>query len=201
MGDEACAEIASLKAELKRMKTENDRAVIGNSHIIGKRRPTKKRGIDHIDPENEQERSICEEKKDNKPDKIEHNEAAPHQSNNGIQIMKEIMRAELEEFAYQNKERKRRSNNVIIHGLIERKEIGDKTQIEKIFKAVNVEPNPKSFTRLGFDSESSNTRPITMVMRSKRHKTLFMKNFHKLKTVKASQQLVRNDEQYFSHHL
>ena len=146
------------------------------SHVIGKRRPKKKR---RIDPNNVHEASEYEEKEN--PDKTKLTEAAYHQGNTNKQTMKEMIREELEEFAYQNKERKRRSNNVIIHGLIEREEIDDETQIKKIFKAVNVEPNPKSFKRLGFDSRSSNMRPIKMVMRSERHKTSFMKNLNKLK--------------------
>ena len=67
-------------------------------------------------------------------------------THHGLQDMKEMIRSELKEHAYQNKERKRRAENVIIHGLSE-KLSDDRAQIEKIFKAVSVELIPMSFKR------------------------------------------------------
>ena len=93
-----------------------------------------------------------------------------------------MIRAELKEHAYQNKERKQRAANVIIHGLSEKEEIDDRAQIEKIFKAVSVELMPMSFTRLGRNLKSTRGRPLKLVMNSQGDKAVFMKNLTKLKT-------------------
>ena len=65
-----------------------------------------------------------------------------------VSQIKEAIKEEQAERAYQEKEKKRRAANVIIYGLGEMSERKDREQIEVLFKTINLNIVPKSFTPL-----------------------------------------------------
>ena len=93
----------------------------------------------------------------------------------------EQMKCEQQERTYQEKERKRRATNVIIHGLEEKKDVHDRDEIEKLFKAVDVKLTPKSVIRLGYPLKHGKGRPLKLVLNNFEEKTMLMKNASNLK--------------------
>ena len=193
--EKAHGDNATLRSELDRVKEElavckaNTHQKIDTSHVIGKRKTRKKEKLDYHDCSDDERNPpvpVCVETKgETRRDKKgigNQDEVVPKQGNDNFREIKEVIRAELQERDYQVREKKRRAANVIIHGLSEGKIIdNDRAQVEKIFKAVDVELNPKSFTRLGTASKSTKSRPLKLVMSSVNDKTLLMKNLTKLK--------------------
>ena len=97
------------------------------------------------------------------------------------QNIKEVIQQDRNEQNLQEREKKLRSPNVIIHGLKEG--INDGDVIKELFETVNVVHSPISITRLG--TQTINTaRPIKLVMKTKKEKQVFMSAFPKLKTGK-----------------
>ena len=191
--EKAYGDNATLRSELNRIKEElavckaNAQQKIDTTHVIGKRKTRKKEKLDYHDcSDDERNPPVCAETKEetgrDKKGIGKQDEVVPQQGDNNFREMKEVIRAELEERDYQVREKKRRAANVVIHGLSEGKLIdNDRVQVEKIFKAVNLELIPKSFTRLGTATKCTKSRPLKLVMSSVNDKTLLMKNLTKLK--------------------
>ena len=101
---------------------------------------------------------------------------------NNLKCITEAVQEGLREEAFQQRERKRRANNIVIHGLKENTNTGDAVIIQNLMDTIEVTHSPKYFTRLGKTSTSvTNIRPLKIVMANAAEKRTFMKALPKLK--------------------
>ena len=172
------SELEQLKKLLRAGKTEQESKSL--HHIIGRRKKCKESQAiqlkNHLGEEPKlSAKAITEEATGkHKPEDTNEDDASSPVSYKLAEI-KEALKAEQAERAYQKKERRRRAANVIIHGMNETAESRDKVQIENLFNAVKVKLVPKSFTRLGVKNENKKGRPLRLTMRSINEKAILMK--------------------------
>ena len=74
---------------------------------------------------------------------------------NDLKCKTEAVQEGLHEEAFQQRERKRRANNIVIHGLKENTSTGDAIMIQNLIDTIEVTHIPKYFTRLGKTSTST----------------------------------------------
>ena len=101
---------------------------------------------------------------------------------NNLKCITKAVQEGLREETYQQRERKRRANNIVIHGMKENTNTGDAVMIRNLMDTIEVTHSPKYFTRLGKTSTSTtNIRPLKIVMANAAEKKTFMKALPKLK--------------------
>ena len=88
------------------------------------------------------------------------------------------------EMNVQERERKLRATNIIIHGvqefLPENEDINDAEFINALFKTMGIDTRPESITRLG-KPDPNKSRPIKLKMKSESDKDSFMARLPNLK--------------------
>ncbi len=97
-----------------------------------------------------------------------------------MKFVKKAVQDGLREETYQQRERKRRANNIVIHGMKEDACTEDAVLIRKLMDAIKVKHSPKYFTRLG-NTTTTTIRPLKIVMNNVEEKRTFMKALPKLK--------------------
>ena len=95
--------------------------------------------------------------------------------------MRKAVQEGVREENFQQRERKRRANNLVIHGMKENTNIKDELLIRKLMNAIGVTTSPRSFTRLGRKTAATTSRPLMIVMANTIEKRSFMKALPKLK--------------------
>ena len=110
-----------------------------------------------------------------------------------MKLVKKAVQDGLREETYQQRERKRRANNIIIHGMKENADTGDEELIRKFMETIEVAYKPKYFTRLG-NTLTSNIRPLKIVMSNAVEKRAIMKALPKLKDASAFSRLRITDD-------
>ena len=103
---------------------------------------------------------------------------------NDAATIKTVMQEDRQEQRNLQRERKKRSRNVIVHG---KEEIGDNDQaiVKQICETLEVKSTPESITRLGNKTVGS-TRPIKIVMNNEKEKNDIMKALPKLRDSQVS---------------
>ena len=107
------------------------------------------------------------------------------ESNDLRTIMLEAKNAEI----VNDNERNKRANNIIIHGVTEQldyneedKKKFDENYVATLLSILGVTVTPKSFTRLGKNSDNGKSRPLKLAMNSTDDKQLIMSRLPNLKT-------------------
>ena len=179
-------EVEQLKKILRAGKTEEESESKSFHHVIGRRKKSKVSQDNQRQEHPDEEPNLAANAVTNEATEIH----KPKDTNKGdasslpnfkLAEIKEALKAEQEERAYQKRERRRRAANVIIHGIDEITETKDRVQIEKLFNAVKVKLVPKSFTRLGVKNENKKGRPLKLTMKSINEKAILMKAARNLK--------------------
>lgn len=96
-------------------------------------------------------------------------------------IVRKAVQDGVREETFQLRERKRRANNIVIHGMKENASIEDKLLLQKLMETIGVTTSPRSFIRLGRNTTTTTIRPIKIVMANATEKRSFMKALPKLK--------------------
>ena len=93
--------------------------------------------------------------------------------------IKAVMQEDRQEQRHLQRERKKRSRNVIVHGIKEEIGADDQGTVKQIFEILDVKFTPESITRLGNKTVGS-TRPMKIVMNNESEKNDIMKALPKL---------------------
>jgi hypothetical protein len=96
-------------------------------------------------------------------------------------IVRKAVQDGVREETFQQRARKRRANNIIIHGMKENASIGDELLLRKLMDTIGVTTPPRSFIRLGRNTTSTTIRPIKIMMANATEKRSFMKALPRLK--------------------
>ena len=115
-----------------------------------------------------------------------------HMHENHTNLVREVIQEKLKEANYQQRERKRRSNNIIIHGLQEKTGTYDEELVANLFDKMHFSHTPKSITRLG-KKTATNTRPVKVVMATLTEKKNIMRSLPNLKNTEYTRLSITND--------
>ena len=105
--------------------------------------------------------------------------------NNDAVTIKTVMQEDRQEQRNLQRERKKRSRNVIVHGIKEENGDNDQAIVKQIFESLDAKVTPESITRLGNKTVGS-TRPMKIVMNNDKEKNDIMKALPKLRDSQVS---------------
>ena len=117
-----------------------------------------------------------------------------------ISNIKELMVEERNEQLVQERERKLRAANIIIHGVNEAPdsqatELDDQEYVTALFQRIGVYTEPENVTRLG-KSEESKTRPLKVKLKTETEKELVMARLPNLKNAEDRFRKIRVTDDY-----